>query len=70
MALAWRTSDYIVEELKKQGGEDIQVVAGGIIPPGDYDYLYERGVKAVFGPGTSVIDSATRTLDLIEASAG
>lgn len=60
----------LVEELKKQGGEDIQVVAGGIIPPGDYDYLYERGVKAVFGPGTSVIDSATRTLDLIEASAG
>jgi methylmalonyl-CoA mutase len=60
----------LVEELKKQGGEDIQVVAGGIIPPRDYDYLYERGVKAVFGPGTSVIDSATRTLDLIEASAG
>ncbi len=60
----------LVEELKKQGGEDIQVVAGGIIPPGDYDYLYERGVKAVFGPGTSVIDSATRTLDLIEAIAG
>ncbi len=59
----------LVEELKKQGGEDIQVVAGGIIPPGDYDYLYERGVKAVFGPGTSVIDSATRTLDLIEAIA-
>ena len=57
----------LVEELKKQGGEDIQVVAGGIIPPGDYEYLYERGVKAVFGPGTSVIDSATRTLDLIEA---
>jgi methylmalonyl-CoA mutase len=59
----------LVEELKKQGGEDIQVVAGGIIPPGDYEYLYERGVKAVFGPGTSVIDSATRTLDLIEAIA-
>ncbi len=60
----------LVEELKKQGGEDIQVVAGGIIPPGDYEYLYERGVKAVFGPGTSVIDSATRTLDLIEARDG
>jgi methylmalonyl-CoA mutase len=60
----------LVEELKKQGGDDIQVVAGGIIPPGDYEYLYERGVKAVFGPGTSVIDSATRTLDLIEARDG
>ena len=60
----------LVEELKKQGGEDILVVAGGIIPPKDYEYLYERGVKAVFGPGTSVIDSATKTLDLIETSSG
>ena len=59
----------LVEELKKQGGEDIKVVAGGIIPPKDYDYLYDRGVQAVFGPGTSVIDSANRTLDLIEAAA-
>jgi len=60
----------LVEELKKQGGEDILVVAGGIIPPVDYDFLYQRGVKAVFGPGTSVIDSANRTLDLIEAHLG
>jgi len=59
----------LVEELKKQGGNDIKVVAGGIIPPKDYDYLYGRGVQAVFGPGTSVIDSANRTLDLIEAAA-
>jgi len=56
----------LVDELKKQGGDDIKVVAGGIIPPRDYDYLFERGVKAVFGPGTSVIVSANRTLDLIE----
>ena len=59
----------LVAELKKQGGDDIKVVAGGIIPPKDYDYLYERGVEAVFGPGTSVIDSANRTLDLIEKAA-
>jgi methylmalonyl-CoA mutase len=59
----------LVDELKKQGGADIKVVAGGIIPPKDYDYLYERGVQAVFGPGTSVIDSANRTLDLIEKAA-
>jgi methylmalonyl-CoA mutase len=58
----------LVEELKKQGGGDIKVVAGGIIPPKDYEYLYERGVQAVFGPGTSIIDSANRTLDLIETS--
>jgi methylmalonyl-CoA mutase len=59
----------LVDELKKQGGSDIKVVAGGIIPPKDYDYLYDRGVQAVFGPGTSVIDSANRTLDLIEEAA-
>lgn len=59
----------LVEELKKQGGEDIIVVAGGIIPPGDYEYLFERGVKAVFGPGTPVTDSAARTLELIEGNA-
>jgi methylmalonyl-CoA mutase len=58
----------LVEELEKQGGKDILVIAGGVIPPGDYDYLYERGIKAVFGPGTSVIDSANRTLELIEAN--
>jgi methylmalonyl-CoA mutase len=58
----------LVEELKKQGGGDIKVVAGGIIPPRDYDFLYERGVQAVFGPGTSVIDSANRTLDLIDST--
>jgi methylmalonyl-CoA mutase len=57
----------LVDELKKQGDDDILVVAGGIIPPTDYDYLYDRGVKAVFGPGTSVIVSANKTLDLIEA---
>ena len=56
----------LVEELEKQGGEDIVVVAGGVIPPGDYQYLYERGVRAVFGPGTSVIDSAAKTLDLVD----
>jgi methylmalonyl-CoA mutase len=56
----------LVEELKKLGASDIMVVAGGVIPPGDYDYLYERGIKAVFGPGTPIPDSADRTLQLIE----
>ena len=59
----------LVDELEKQGGSDIKVVAGGIIPPKDYDYLYERGVDAVFGPGTSIIVSANKTLDLIENQA-
>jgi methylmalonyl-CoA mutase len=56
----------LIAELKKQGGEDIMVVAGGVIPPGDYDYLYEKGVKAVFGPGTPITDSADKTMSLIE----
>jgi methylmalonyl-CoA mutase len=56
----------LIEELKKLGGEDIMVVAGGVIPPGDYDYLFERGVKAVFGPGTPITDSADKTLSLLE----
>jgi methylmalonyl-CoA mutase len=56
----------LIEELKKLGGEDIMVVAGGVIPPGDYDYLYARGVKAVFGPGTPITESADKTLALIE----
>ncbi len=56
----------LIEELKKLGGEDIMVVAGGVIPPGDYEYLFERGVKAVFGPGTPITDSADKTLALLE----
>jgi len=56
----------LIEELKKLGAEDILVVAGGVIPPGDYDFLYDKGVKAVFGPGTPIPESADRTLALIE----
>ncbi|OEU81970.1 MAG: methylmalonyl-CoA mutase [Desulfobulbaceae bacterium C00003063] len=56
----------LIEELRKIGGEDILVVAGGVIPPGDYDFLYEAGVKLVFGPGTPITDSADRTMTLLE----
>jgi methylmalonyl-CoA mutase len=56
----------LIAELKKQGGEDILVVAGGVIPPGDYDFLYNAGVKAIFGPGTPITTSADRTLQLLE----
>lgn len=56
----------LIEELKKLGGEDIMVIAGGIIPPSDYDFLYDSGVKAVFGPGTPVPQSADKTLALLE----
>ncbi|MBB5346838.1 methylmalonyl-CoA mutase [Desulfoprunum benzoelyticum] len=56
----------LIEELKKQGGEDILVVAGGVIPPGDYAFLFDAGVKAVFGPGTPITVSADKTLSLLE----
>lgn len=56
----------LIAELKKQGGEDILVVAGGVIPPGDYEFLFTAGVKAVFGPGTPITASADKTLSLLE----
>jgi methylmalonyl-CoA mutase len=55
----------LIEEIKKLGG-DIVVVAGGVIPPKDYDFLFDAGVKAVFGPGTPIPVSADKTLSLLE----
>ena len=58
----------VLEELKKLGREDIMVVAGGVIPQQDYDYLYEAGVLGIFGPGTNISKAALEILDiLIEA---
>jgi methylmalonyl-CoA mutase len=56
----------LIENLRKTGGEDILVVACGVIPPVDYDFLYGKGVKGIFGPGTAVTDSADRVLQLLE----
>jgi methylmalonyl-CoA mutase len=56
----------LIECLKKAGGSDIKVVAGGIIPPADYDFLYKAGVSAIFGPGTPILDSANKTLNILE----
>ncbi|MYM62708.1 methylmalonyl-CoA mutase [Pseudomaricurvus sp. HS19] len=53
----------LIAELKKQGADDIIVVAGGVIPKQDYDYLYEAGVKGIFGPGTKIPVSARKVLD-------
>jgi len=60
----------LIEQLKKMGGEDIIVVVGGVIPPADYDFLYQKGVKGIFGPGTAVTDSADRVLQLLEEKYG
>jgi methylmalonyl-CoA mutase len=56
----------LLEALKAQGAQDILVVVGGVVPRQDYQYLYEQGVAAVFGPGTNVLDAARVVLDLLE----
>lgn len=55
----------LIEELKKQGREDILVVAGGVIPEQDYDYLYEAGCVGIFGPGTKIPLAAKDILDVL-----
>ncbi|GAH12810.1 unnamed protein product, partial [marine sediment metagenome] len=57
----------LVDALKAKGGEDIQVVVGGVIPPADYDALLNAGATAVFGPGSVVTDSANKVLNLLSA---
>jgi methylmalonyl-CoA mutase len=56
----------LIEFLKEKGGDDINVVVGGVIPPADYDFLYQAGAKGVFGPGTVVADSANKVLNTLE----
>ena len=54
-----------IQELKKYKREDIVVVAGGVIPPQDYEFLYNAGVKFIFGPGTSNTISAKKLLEYL-----
>ncbi|MDY6791941.1 MAG: methylmalonyl-CoA mutase [Thermodesulfobacteriota bacterium] len=58
----------LIENLKKEGGGDIQVVVGGVIPPADYKFLYDAGVVGVFGPGTVITDSANKVLNALEGN--
>ena len=55
----------LVEQLKKQGAEDIVVIAGGVIPKQDYDHLYQAGVKCIFGPGTPIPVCARDVLNAV-----
>lgn len=55
----------VIEELKKRNREDIMVIAGGVIPQQDYDYLYDAGVFGVFGPGTKISVAAQEILSLL-----
>ena len=58
----------LVAELKKQGADDIIVIAGGVIPRQDYDFLYKAGVKCIFGPGTPIPQCAREVLDAVQAA--
>ncbi|MFZ0281244.1 MAG: methylmalonyl-CoA mutase [Bacteroidales bacterium] len=55
----------VIGELKKLGREDILVIAGGVIPPQDYKFLYDSGVAAIFGPGTPVSMAAKQILEIL-----
>ena len=55
----------VIEELRKLGRDDIMVIAGGVIPPQDYDFLYKAGVMAIFGPGTPVSAAAVKIMDIL-----
>ncbi len=56
----------LIHMLKEKGGEDIEVVVGGVIPPADYDFLYKAGAVGVFGPGTVVAEAANNVLNALE----
>jgi methylmalonyl-CoA mutase len=55
----------LVAQLRKQGGDDIVVVVGGVIPAQDYEFLHDAGVAAVFGPGTNIPAAAAEVLGLL-----
>jgi methylmalonyl-CoA mutase len=55
----------VIEELKKYGRDDIMVIVGGVIPKQDYQYLFDAGAVAVFGPGTKISDAAIQILEIL-----
>ena len=58
----------VIEELKKLGREDIMVIAGGVIPAQDYQFLYDAGVVAIFGPGSSVASAGKKIMEVLVAA--
>ena len=53
----------LIAELKNLGREDIVVICGGVIPAQDYNYLYENGAAAIFGPGTKIPEAAIKIME-------
>jgi len=59
----------VIAELKARDREDIMVIVGGVIPAQDYDFLFDAGAVAVFGPGTKISEAAIKILDVLIKSA-
>ena len=56
----------VMKALQQADGDDIRVICGGVIPPGDYQMLKDIGVAAIFGPGTNIPEAATEIIDILE----
>ncbi|MBC8770159.1 methylmalonyl-CoA mutase [Arenibacter sp. BSSL-BM3] len=57
----------VLQELKSYGRQDIMVIVGGVIPKQDYEFLYDAGTVAIFGPGTKISDTAIQLLEILSA---
>lgn len=60
----------LIKELKKLGREDIIVIIGGVIPSQDYEYLYEKGAAAIFGPGTKIPEAGIKVMEIVNERFG
>jgi methylmalonyl-CoA mutase len=58
----------LIQALKAEGADDIVVIAGGVIPQQDYQYLYDAGVTLIFGPGTPIPEAARKVLDAVNVN--
>jgi methylmalonyl-CoA mutase len=58
----------VIEELRKHGREDIMIIAGGVIPAQDYQFLYDAGVTAIFGPGSKISEAGKKILEILLAT--
>jgi methylmalonyl-CoA mutase len=56
----------VIDGLKQEGASDIIVICGGVIPPQDYDMLYDAGVAAIYGPGANIVNAAREVLSKIK----
>ena len=55
----------LIEDLRRQGADDILVICGGVIPTQDHDFLFKKGVSAVYGPGTNIPSAAAEIMDIV-----